>query len=176
MLILFIIERTEEYKTEDKIILSSHNPEKMKYYRDIPWKFLFYLATFIGIPSFIFFGTYFINYAIIGFIFIIKLLFSWLSQKAQQNRQDIYYVITAIFPSLLLSGSFSYNLGSNIYHLDNKNTNYLNIDAIKKPIIKIYDQWTLINWDEKEFAWVHNSKNQIIFSPKNHYPFKGIFC
>ena len=145
----------------------------------IPLMTMFYL----GLTSIIIYamlGNQFLLILSMGGLFIISSFYYWLPKKIINNLKSENNRVLLIL-SILISFSFficclAYQTGFNNYLLSSKEENYLILNDAHKQIIKVYDQWTLIYYDEKQYAWIHHNKKQIIFFQKNKKIFIGLLC
>lgn len=168
------VDRAEDYKTEIEIVSSAKNPIKSLFWRALPFRILI-LISYIYLFAFLTIG-YLILPATIALVHLIQNFLRWLSHGASEKIRDFYSFTIEIVPALVLVSAYAYYMG-NFYHVKISNSSsYIKVDELKRPIVRTYDQWTLIDYSNEEFVWVSNTSQQLIFTPKQHTVFKGFMC
>jgi hypothetical protein len=172
-----VIARVEGWKTEDEIVSSSSNPQRLKNFRASPYKLVYWLGLLL-LVAFLFIGEAAAIPTMLGFIVVSTIFIKWLIEGSlyesifYEKRIPIFIVANIGFAVLGFSNGS--NAMNSSFSLDAPTMTVENGEAVK--VIRIFDQWTLVRTEGKQFGWVNNQSNKVIKFNTDRYQFIGLAC
>ncbi len=172
-----LLSRIEGWKTEGEIISSSSNPQQTKKIRESPYKLIFWtgILLFVG---FLVIGEAAAVPTMLGFIVVIATFLKWLligsPYESFLYEQRISIFIVANIGFAVLGFSNGVNAMNSDFSQEAPTMKVDNDETVK--VIRIFDQWTLVKTESKEFGWVNNQSNKVIKFNTDRYQFIGLAC
>ncbi len=177
LMIHFIVRRIESWKTEEELIKSTSNPEQMKKIREMPLKLIFWIAAAL-FSVYLIFGEVVYSVAILGIIVAGSFFISWFLSGTTFSETVLHPKWSSLWSVLIFCGVFGFHQGAEVMYQSPEslplNTSSTSTDGL--PVIRLFDQWSLVRLNEKELGWYfHQSDRLIKFTPERRQ-FIGAYC
>ena len=176
-LIKVLIPRLEHWKTEEEIIQSSKNPEATRRDRLLPWRIAQFFSLFLLLFP-ILFGEAYATLGSMGLGYLWARFMVWLFRKAPWESFDLDALLYGglAIVSILLIGFQSGASTLNTKLIGSSPSYKISSESSATPIVRSFDQWTLVRVSENEFSWIQHDSNAIINFKSERQPFRGLAC
>ena len=172
-----LIRRIEGWKTEEQIIASAKDPEKLRRFRNSPYKFIRLGAIFLGM-QFLFVGEVsFLPLYLLSIWLAIDLV-KWLFigspyENYLINQRSMFLIVCLV--GFLVLGFERGSITMRMKYSDIEPSLELQAGENVK-VIRILDQWSLVKTKDEEFGWVNHQSGKLIKFKANRYQFVGLLC
>jgi hypothetical protein len=171
-----LIRKLESWKTEEEIVASSSSPELTRKIRNSPHRYIIWLGGIL-LMKFLIVGEIHYQSGIIGIIITSIIIFDWIVDGSPQSSNIFNAKLPLFWFALIFCGLNAFKIGTSVYDARTEPLYVTKISSGKYvEVVRVFDQWSLVRLDKREFAWVfHQSDREIKFSPERHQ-FIGAYC
>lgn len=172
----FLISKFKSWKYGGEAVASSSSPETTKKIPDTPLIFIigFGAGTLVLL---LIYGEIFYAISMIGLMILFIAGIVWIAIRSPLRSSLLSPKWSIFWLVILFCGMNAFNIGKSLYDAASEPIYVTNMSDKKDvELVRVFDQWSLVRLDKREFAWVfHQSDRVIKFTPERRQ-FIGAYC
>lgn len=157
-----VLRRSENWQSEEQIINSTSNPERIRKFRESPFIAMKWIA-YVTLSMFILFGENYLVGSTIGFFAVEAIIIYWLADKSPiaNDRFLIRLLVFTVFFVTYFSIK-GFNDGKSVLDGNAKNNTVVEIKDEPKEVVRIFNEWTLFRVSPNELGWIYHQSDRLI--------------
>lgn len=172
-----LISRIESWKTEEEIVNATSNPEKTRQTRDAPFRAIAWLSGLLLLGLLIVGEIYYMP-AMLGMMVISISLVLWIAKGSPLGPAIASSKWMNLWVILIFCALNAFHLGTDASVANNSHrlTTVLQDSKIEVKVVRVFDQWSLVDLDDGVFGWYYHQSERLIKFVPDRRQFIGVYC
>lgn len=172
-----LISRIESWKSEEEIVNATSNPARTRQIRDAPFRAIAWLSALL-LLVFLVVGEIYYMPAMLGMLIASIALVLWIAKGSPLGPAMASSKWMNLWVILIFCAFNAFHLGTDasLANSSNRLTTVIQDSKTEVKVVRVFDQWSLVDLNDGVFAWYYHQSERIIkFSPDRRQ-FIGAYC